>query len=439
MIHCIFSENIFLTQIISICIAFVELLLTRYFFVKFFKVNFSKKKTIIFLCACFPLEILNIFLAPLPRFPFINIGIVFIFLFLLFINYFNHIPFLIIIPLTMFQILKSLFIFIIAFIFKANPMWLCRVPFIRLCILIPAYISMFLLMCLFKRLKLSNKFYDILDFSSKFIINLFSFTCLASVLLTSHFLFWNFSNIIFIFIILNILLISIITILSIKVIKLQNVETTLDCEKKSYTSLSDSYDGIRSFKHDFFNIMQSIGGYLLTDDLEGLKKYYSNVFKECEEIKQLSIFNKDVLNSPPVLSLISEKYKKAKDLGIDFSIEVFVDLNKLNMNIYEFTRILGIFLDNSIEAACNCSKKFINIVISKDARHHFDFVTIENSYQSSTLSDTNRIFEKNFSTKPKNSGLGLWKVKNILKKYDHISLNTSAQNNLFRHQLKIYY
>ena len=78
-------------------------------------------------------------------------------------------------------------------------------------------------------------------------------------------------------------------------------------------------------------------------------------------------------------------------------------------------------------------------MISKDARHHFDFVTIENSYQSSTLSDTNRIFEKNFSTKPKNSGLGLWKVKNILKKYDHISLNTSAQNNLFRHQLKIYY
>lgn len=116
-----------------------------------------------------------------------------------------------------------------------------------------------------------------------------------------------------------------------------------------------------------------------------------------------------------------------------------MDLNSLNMNIYEFTRILGIFLDNSIEAANLSKKKTINIMIVKDTRNHFDSLVIENSYEPGVLIDTNKIFEKNYSTKPKNTGLGLWKVKNILKKYNNISLNTTVTDTYFRHQLKIYY
>ena len=34
---------------------------------------------------------------------------------------------------------------------------------------------------------------------------------------------------------------------------------------------STSYDCVRGFKHDFSNIMQAIGGYILTEDLSGLK------------------------------------------------------------------------------------------------------------------------------------------------------------------------
>lgn len=78
-------------------------------------------------------------------------------------------------------------------------------------------------------------------------------------------------------------------------------------------------------------------------------------------------------------------------------------------------------------------------MIVKDTRNHFDSLVIENSYEPGVLIDTNKIFEKNYSTKPKNTGLGLWKVKNILKKYNNISLNTTVTDTYFRHQLKIYY
>jgi len=160
---------------------------------------------------------------------------------------------------------------------------------------------------------------------------------------------------------------------------------TLKSEKLSYIRLENSYDGIREFKHDFSNIMQSIGGYLSTDDLNGLKCYYSSIFKECNDIKRLSLLNKDVFNSPPVLALISNKFFKAKKLGIDMNIESLLDFNTINMDIYEFTRILGIFLDNSIEAASSASQKNINILIYKDSINHFDSISIENSCDGSGI------------------------------------------------------
>lgn len=301
---------------------------------------------------------------------------------------------------------------------------------------------MFFVFNFFKKFDFSALFSNNLCLFNRIIISSFSFSALFSILFNTYIVYNLFNKLtfpmLFTFICLNIFILLVLITLVIRISDLKKAEDTLDYEKKSYASLSNSYESIREFKHDFSNIMQSIGGYLCTDDLDGLKTYYSSIFKECEELKKLALLNKDVLNSPPVLSLITEKYYKAKGLGIDFNIEVFIDLTTLNMDIYEFTRILGIFLDNSIEAASDSSQKVINVIITKDVINHCDSIIIENSCESSNI-DTMRIFDKNFSTKARNSGIGLWKVKKILKRYDNIFLNTSVNNNLFRHQLKIYY
>ena len=209
-------------------------------------------------------------------------------------------------------------------------------------------------------------------------------------------------------------------------------------EKQSYNCLSSSYDGIREFKHDFSNIMQAISGYLITDDLDGLKKYYSSIFKDCEEIKQMSVFNREIFNNPAILSLIAEKYNSAKKFGIDFNIEVFTDLSKLNINTYELTRILGIFLDNSIEACQNLNNSKINVIISQDNQKKYDYIIIENTYDNSDTINTTKIFEKNYSTKPENTGIGLCKVKKIISKHKNLELKTDTYDNIFKHYLKIY-
>lgn len=350
--------------------------------------------------------------------------------------------YVILIYIGTFQLSELLFSFVVSNIFTISPILLIRFPVLQLVVSILSSFVLFTFSDLFKKFKLYEAFSTKLNFLDKLIVGIFLFSLLFFIFLSTYAIYLLFSRVssflLFTLICLNVFLLIILTMLIKTSFSLEKAEYVIDSERKSYDSLSHSYDSMREFKHDFSNIMQSIGGYLYTDDLDGLKIYYSSIFKECSELQKCSTLSKDVLNSPPVLALITEKYYKAKDLGIEFNIEVLLDLTTLNMDIYEFTRVLGIFLDNSIEAASNASQKFINILLTKDINNNFASIVVENSCQDTAI-DTSRIFDKDFSTKPKNSGIGLWKVKKILKHYDNILLNTSVNNNLFRHQLKIYY
>ena len=51
------------------------------------------------------------------------------------------------------------------------------------------------------------------------------------------------------------------------------------------------------------------------------------------------------------------------------------------MKIYEFTRILGILMDNAIEAAYECDNKIINVEIRKDFKVNRQLLIIENTYK----------------------------------------------------------
>lgn len=80
------------------------------------------------------------------------------------------------------------------------------------------------------------------------------------------------------------------------------------------------------------------------------------------------------------------------------NFEIFSDLSKINTNIYELSRILGILLDNAIEAARETDEKIINIIIRSDVKKQI-FI-IENSCIDNNISTT-KIFEKGLFNKRK--------------------------------------
>ena len=215
--------------------------------------------------------------------------------------------------------------------------------------------------------------------------------------------------------------------------------TTLDLaqEKEHNKMLKLMQDDLHGFRHDFSNILCTIGGYVQVSDMEGLQKYYSQIQKDINKVNTLGTLNPDVINNPAVFALFSSKYNLALEDNIEMNINIFLDLNSLNMKIYEFTRVLGILLDNSIQAARECNEKIINIEIRKDTKRNRQLLIVENTYNNKDI-DTDKIYEKNYSTKPGNSGLGLWEVRQILKKNNNLNLFTSKTERFFKQQLEMY-
>lgn len=104
------------------------------------------------------------------------------------------------------------------------------------------------------------------------------------------------------------------------------------------------------------------------------------------------------------------------------------------MNLLE---LCGILMDNAIEAVKECNEKIINVRIFKDSKSPRQVLLVENTYDNKKI-DTEKIFEKGFSSKPNHTGLGLWEIKQILRKRKNLNLYTTKDEKFFRQQFEIY-
>ena len=176
--------------------------------------------------------------------------------------------------------------------------------------------------------------------------------------------------------------------------------------------------------------------------MEDLKKYYSELLKDCKQINNLTALNPSIINNSVIYNILAAKYHRADELGVQINLAIFMDLNEIekHMKIYEFTRIMGILMDNAIEATAECQDKIIHVTFRKEENRKRIVMIIENTYLNKDI-DIDRIFDKDYSTKSKetNSGLGLWEVRQILKKNNNLNLFTTKNEEFFVQQFEIYY
>ena len=223
-----------------------------------------------------------------------------------------------------------------------------------------------------------------------------------------------------------------------KVINLILTTQKLESAEEYNKTLHILHDSVRGFKHDFDNIVTTIGGYINTNDMDGLKNYYSQLEEDCSRVNNLYILNPDNINNPGIYNLLTTKYNEAEEKGLKVTLTVLLDLNDLHMKIYEFARILGILLDNAIDAATECDSKVLNIVFRNEAKNNRNIILIENTYKDKDV-DIDQIFNKGVTGKENHTGLGLWEVKQILKKNNNVNLYTTKNEQYFSQQLEIYY
>ena len=438
------TENSEFLEHLGIIMIPIENYLFMSIFLLSLNITSNKKQKILYVIGMTLLSLITSHFLPLPFNVIINYGCVILLIKFIFKMDFFKALISLILPTFIFGLCNMLIqnpyltlLHISQDDFMVTPIY--RIPY--LFILYSCAFVICVLLKNFKKLKFTLDLIDTLDKKTKIILlmNLIAgFLTLCIQLVVTAF----YIDIIPMAItILSILLLISFLVLSIyslsRVVKLSITKKDLKNAEDYNKSLQQLYDKVKGFKHDFESMVFTLGGYLDNNDLDGAKSYFEDMKKDCKFTSNLSVLNPKIINNPGIYSLLNNLYTKAVKQDIDISIKSFLDLSDLKVNAYEFSRILGILIDNAIEASAICDDKIVKVIFRREPAHNKSIVIIENTYSNKDV-DLTEIFKKGFSEKSKHSGIGLWEVQKYVSKTQNLNLVTTKNNRFFTQKLEIY-
>ena len=201
--------------------------------------------------------------------------------------------------------------------------------------------------------------------------------------------------------------------------------------------IEELYNELRSFRHDYINILRSLKLGIDTHDLPAIEQIYNQVLKDSGQALNQSKYDLGRLSNihnDALKSVLSAKFLEAQSKGIEIGLEVPQEIKPQGMELLDFITIVSILTDNAMEAAVETSHPVVSFAfLEQEGRQIF---IVENTIKEFSIhSDT--IFKKGFSTKGENRGLGLSNVQNIISHYPNVSLRTTSHDHSFRQELEL--
>ena len=186
-------------------------------------------------------------------------------------------------------------------------------------------------------------------------------------------------------------------------------------------------------KHEMLNNLL----FLKSIEDKNSKEFNETLNDLINEYDKKGIGIKNIYNLPSGLKGIfyyklSGLNEKGFNININISKQISSSLKKIEHKEYLILyKVIGILLDNAVEAAYKTKERIINIDIYKDNKN----IIIEINNTFSNKIDFSIINDKNYSSKGKNRGLGLYIVKNLLIRSNIISLEQKLDHNYFISQI----
>lgn len=173
---------------------------------------------------------------------------------------------------------------------------------------------------------------------------------------------------------------------------------------------------MRNKQHDFKNQIDAIySSHLKAESMEELieiqKKYCDNVLYQNRFSKVLSCTKNSIL-----AGFIYTKFVEAENNGIEIQYEIsYRDSNEIV--IYDLVDIVGILLDNAIEAVTSTevSKKIVFELSDAEGIN----LLVKNPVVNILNSEIQKFFERGYSTKEGERGIGLNKLMELQQKYKY--------------------
>lgn len=223
------------------------------------------------------------------------------------------------------------------------------------------------------------------------------------------------------------------------------IQSQLDFQKdiqlshlKNYNKqIEKLYQSVRSFRHDYANILTTLKLGIEQNDIAIVKEVYDSVLKDSDKHLKSKTFDLTRLiniEDNTIKSLLAAKFLEAEENNIDVSLDIPETIKLEGMEMVDFITVISIFLDNAMEASIQSDIPKMHIGYFNHGNKQLFIV--QNSTREEFISITS-LFERGVSSKEGNRGIGLANVRNILDNYQNISLKTESMTFAFTQELNI--
>lgn len=189
---------------------------------------------------------------------------------------------------------------------------------------------------------------------------------------------------------------------------------------------------LRKFKHDYQNMLLSLKELADFEDRNEFKQgvmnleEYFNVRFASNEIWGFNDF--DNLKNPYVKSIFISKVQDMRNMKITAEFSCPKIIEDIDIPVFDLVRVLGITLDNAVEAVSGNSDGRIAMNIMK-VRGAVKFV-ISNTV-TGPHKPVGKLIQEGYTTKSRHHGLGLGNIRDIRKENGNLFVSYKYEENMF--------
>lgn len=196
-------------------------------------------------------------------------------------------------------------------------------------------------------------------------------------------------------------------------IKIEDMQSELQFKKGMQKRYEELLIKVRMRQHEFKNHMAAIFSTHYTyDTYEKLVKAQAEY---CKKLQQENKYNNLLLIGNNVLAgFLYGKFQDAEEDGVSIEYSIKSSIEMLQMPEYYLIEVLGILLDNAVEAVSGCDgeREIIFSVIEDNYKYLF---SIKNRNRYVTYSEIEKWFLAGYSEKGSERGIGLFHAKEICR------------------------
>lgn len=199
-------------------------------------------------------------------------------------------------------------------------------------------------------------------------------------------------------------------------LKNETTANKLKAHEQYLPVIDELISDIRTRQHDFKNHIQALGMMVYTsksmEELTRRFEEYSGQLANKDELNTLLQYQNKI-----IAGFLYGKKAQAEANNITLDIYIKEEKYRSIMHEYEWIEILGILIDNAIEAG-NSDDVLKDISVTIDKEKDMNLIVVKNKYPYLEKEIMKNIFNKGFSSKSKTGrGYGLYNVRQIVNKY----------------------